>query len=38
MQDGNSEEEIGPELGYIVTYTTHMLRAQEIVIDRGRGA
>jgi hypothetical protein len=38
LQLPNSDDEIAPELGYIVTSTTHMLRARKIVIDRGRVA
>jgi hypothetical protein len=35
LQDGNLEDEIAPELVYVVTYTTHMLRVQKIDIVRG---
>jgi hypothetical protein len=36
LQDGDQDYEIALELGYTVTYTTHMTRARKIDIVRGR--
>ena len=35
--DENQKDQVAPELGYTVTYTTHMLRARKIVIFKLKG-